>query len=382
MQQDIAELFTRLRDELGWAPDSFVAAVILIAAALLALVVHAGLLALLRRTVPARHNFLRSLLTVTYGPTRLALVTFALGAAVQAARLGPDVLAAVTRLLLLAFVALLGWIAVIAVNLTGALYLRRFSVEVEDNLLARKHLTQVRILQRAANILVVIMTVAAALMTFDAVRQYGVSLFASAGVAGIVAGLAARPVLSNLIAGVQIAVTQPIRLDDVVVIEGERGRVETITSTYVVIRIWDMRRLILPLAYFIEKPFQNLTREGSDAVGTVTFYVDYTAPVERLRQKLNEIVEDSKSWDGKVLKLEVTGGSKDAMEVRAAMSARTSAATWDLQCEVREKMIAFIQKEIPQALPRGRNENVAPEQSAVDGAGTPDRAAARPDPSH
>src|SRR5262249_19141777 len=172
------------------------------------------------------------------------------------------------------------------------------------------------------------------------------------------------------------------RIDDVVVVDGERGRVETITSTYVVIRVWDMRRLILPLAYFIEKPFQNLTREGSEIVGTVTFYVDYTAPVERLRHKLREIVEDSKSWDGKVLKLEAIGGSKDAMELRAAMSAHTSAAAWDLQCEVREKLIAYIQKEIPRALPRARAESVEPQQSGADAARKSDRPAASTRTSH
>src|SRR5438477_1317097 len=253
--RELSDVFTRLREALGWAPDSAVAIILVAVAVFIALALHVGMLALLRRTVAPRRVFLRSLIEATAGPTRLALVIFALGTAMQAAPLAPELRAAFTQMLLLAFIALMGWIALIAVDLASSLYLGRLQIEAADNLLARKHITQVRILERAAATMVIIVTVAAALMTFDAVRQYGVSLFASAGVVGIVAGLAARPVLSNLIAGVQIAVTQPIRLDDAVVVEGESGRVEDITSTYVVVRIWDLRRLIVPLSYFIEKPF-------------------------------------------------------------------------------------------------------------------------------
>src|SRR5712691_7356926 len=358
MFTEFAATLSALRDALAWAPDSVVALLLIAGAALVALVIHAGMLALLYRSVAPRRLFLRSLIEATTGPTRLALVIFALGAAAQAAPLASELKAVFTQILLLAFVALLGWIALIAVNLAAQLYLRRVQIEVEDNLLARKHVTQVRILERAAETLVIVVTVAAALMTFDAVRQYGVSLFASAGVAGIIAALAARPVLANLIAGVQIAVTQPIRIDDAVVVEGESGRIEDITSTYVVIRIWDLRRLIVPLSYFIEKPFQNWTREGSEILGTAFFYVDHSAPVDRLREKLKAIVAESKLWDGKLVKLQVTDAKENAVELRAVMSARTAGDAFDLRCEVREKLIAFLQQEMPHALPHERTESI------------------------
>jgi small-conductance mechanosensitive channel len=171
-----------------------------------------------------------------------------------------------------------------------------------------------------------------------------------------VAGLAARPLLSSLIAGVQIAMTQPIRIDDGVVVEGEWGWVEEITSTYVVIKLWDWRRLIVPLSYFIEKPFQNWTREGAAIIGSVLLYVDYAVPVERVREKLNEIVKASQLWDGRVVNLQVSDAKDQAIELRALVSARTSPLAWDLRCEVREKLIAFLRDEYPQALPRQRTD--------------------------
>jgi small-conductance mechanosensitive channel len=212
------------------------------------------------------------------------------------------------------------------------------------------------VLLRTVDVLVVIVTVGAALMTFEPVRQYGVSLFASAGVAGLVAGLAARPVLSNLFAGVQLAMTQPIRIDDAVIVEGEWGTIEEITSTYVVVRIWDLRRLIVPLTYFIEKPFQNWTRESSNLLGAAMIYVDYRAPVEAIRQKLTEIVKASNNWDGRVINLQVTNANENTMELRCLMSASSAGMAFNLRCEVREKMIDFLQKEHPEALPRQRSE--------------------------
>jgi small-conductance mechanosensitive channel len=218
----------------------------------------------------------------------------------------------------------------------------------------------VRILNRAVHTLIIVVTLSAVLMTFEPVRQYGVSLFASAGVAGLVVGLAARPMLSNLIAGIQIATTQPIRLDDQVLVENESGRIEEITSTYVVIRLWDLRRLIVPLAYFIEKPFQNWTRESTDLIGSVFLHVDFTAPVEAIRAKLSEIVQASKLWDGKVVKLHVTDAKENSIELRALASARSAGDAFELRCEIREKLIAFLQTEHPTALPRARQETLRP----------------------
>jgi small-conductance mechanosensitive channel len=180
------------------------------------------------------------------------------------------------------------------------------------------------------------------------------SLFASAGVAGIVAGLAARPVLSNLMAGVQLAMTQPIRLYDAVIVENEYGTIEEITSTYVVVKLWDLRRMIVPLTYFIEKPFQNWTRENSSLVGNVMIYLDYGAPVGLIREKFAEILKESHRWDGQVSAVQVTDFKQGTMELRLLMSARSSGQAFDLRCEVREKLIDFLQREHPEALPHSR----------------------------
>jgi hypothetical protein len=239
------------------------------------------------------------------GPVSAIVVIVVSGLALPGAQFPAPVTVAVGHALLVAFVLSLGWAAAIALDLGAELYLRRFHTDVEDNLLVRKHLTQVRVLQRVAKTVLVIFTVAA-LTTIDEVRHYGVSLFASAGAARIILGLAARPVLGNLLAGIQIAMTQPIRVEDQVIVEGECGWIETITSTYVVVRIWDLRRMIVPLTYFIEKPFQNWTYENAEQIGSVLLHVDYTVPVDRLRQKLDQIVHESKLWDGKVAVLQVT----------------------------------------------------------------------------
>jgi small-conductance mechanosensitive channel len=349
---------TSLRNTLAWAPDDLVGLFILAVAALIALSIHGTILRLLRRLLRDRHPYVRTFLTWTTGLTRMALIVFALFVALPATPFNTDTTLIVAKLLVLATIVLIGWAAIAAVNMTGDIYLRRFRLDVADNLLARKHLTQVRVLSRTINTILLLLTAGAALMTFESVRQYGVSLFASAGVAGIVAGLAARPVLSNLIAGVQIATTQPIRLEDQVIIENESGRVEEITSTYVVVRLWDLRRMIVPLTYFIEKPFQNWTRETTNLIGTVLFHVDYTAPVERIRAKVVEITQASQLWDGDVLKLHVTSATDRSMELRVIASARTSGDTFDLGCEIREKLIGWMQREIPTALPRMRQETV------------------------
>jgi len=224
--------------------------------------------------------------------------------------------------------------------------------------------TQVRVLMRVVEVVVVLVTLGFALMTFDAVRQFGVTLFASAGVAGIIAGLAARPVMSNFLAGVQLAIAQPIRIDDAVIVENEYGNVEEITFNYVVVRLWDLRRMIVPLSYFIEKPFQNWTRVSGELIGTVVLYVDYTTPVEAMRNKLDEIVRQSKLWNGKVVNLQVNDCKETTIELRALVSANSSSEIADLRCEVREKLIDFLQREHPNALPRRRNEAVEPRSRA------------------
>ena len=189
-------------------------------------------------------------------------------------------------------------------------------------------------------------------------RQYGVSLIASAGAAGIIVGLALRPLLMNLFAGIQIAITQPIRIGDALIVENEWGWVEEITGTYVVIKLWDWRRMVVPLSYFLEKPFQNWTRQTTDLIGTVMLWVDYTVPVAPIRSHLEQIVRTTKLWDGQVVNLQVVDANDRAVQLRALASARTSPEAWDLRCEVRERLIEFLQQSYPGALPKQRAELV------------------------
>jgi small-conductance mechanosensitive channel len=345
---------TSVKDLLDWLPDPVVALFVFAIAVLVALALHRWARRLARRAFGERYPYVFSVVTQTRGLTRFALLIIAMIIAIPVAPLQADTAALLARLMGVAVIGLVGWAAIIALHIAADFYLRRFRLDIDDNLLARKHNTQVRVLSRTIDVLLVMLTLSAALMTFPAVRQYGVSLFASAGVAGIVAGLAARPVLSNLMAGVQLAMTQPIRLYDAVVVENEYGTIEEITSTYVVVKLWDLRRMIVPLTYFIEKPFQNWTRENSSLVGNVMMYLDYRAPVGIIRDKFRDIVRESKLWDGQVASLQVTDFKEGTMELRLLMGARSSGAAFDLRCEVREKLIDFIQREYPAALPHSR----------------------------
>jgi small-conductance mechanosensitive channel len=242
----------------------------------------------------------------------------------------------------------------LAANLSADHYVGRFQIGAPDDFLARKAVTQVEVLKRILDALIIVVAVALALMTFEPVRQLGLSLFASAGVVGIVAGVALRSVLANFFAGLQIALTQPIRIHDVVTIEGEFGHVEELSSAYVIIRLWDLRRLVVPLSYFIEKPFQNWTRSSSRILGTVFLHMDYSVPIETIRKKAREIVEDSGLWDKQVFSVQVTDMKENALEIRVLVSAADSGRCWDLRCEVREKLIEFIRTEYPGALPQHR----------------------------
>jgi small-conductance mechanosensitive channel len=227
---------------------------------------------------------------------------------------------------------------------------------IADNLQARRIQTQTRVLARTLQGVVLLIGLSLMLMTFPQARQIGTSLLASAGLAGLVAGFAARPVLGNLIAGLQIGLSQPIRLDDVVIVEGEWGVIEEITGTYVVVRIWDQRRLVVPLQYWIEKPFQNWTRSTSELIGTVFLWVDYRTPLAPLREELQRICEASAHWDRRFCLLQVTEAGERALQLRCLVTASSAGAAWDLRCEVREKLVDFLQREYPQYLPRLRAE--------------------------
>lgn len=234
--------------------------------------------------------------------------------------------------------------------------LRRFDVSAADNLRARQIYTQVSVFKKTLYVVITIFAVASALMLFEQVRRLGASVLASAGVLGIIIGFAAQRTIANLFAGFQLALTQPIRLDDVVIVQNEWGRIEEITLTYVVVRIWDLRRLIVPLSYFIEQPFQNWTRQSADILGTVFLYTDYTIPVEAVREELKRIVAQSSDWDGKVCGLQVTNATERALELRALASASDASKAWNLRCEIRERLIAFVQKNYPASLPKVRAE--------------------------
>src|SRR5450631_3841488 len=243
----IKDALIRLDAWLQWLPNPVVAVAIVLLAMAIAYSLHKSARKALRHLLAVRHPYVLSVFTQMRGVTQLGLVILAMTVVMPVAPFDPVTAYWLSRLLLIAIIALIGWAALTALKIAADLYLRQFRIDTDDNLLARKHFTQVRVLLRTADVLVIIVTIGAALMTFGPVRQYGVSLFASAGVAGIVAGLAARPVLSNLFAGVQLAMTQPIRIDDQVVVENEWGWIEEITSTYVVVRLWDWRRLVVPL---------------------------------------------------------------------------------------------------------------------------------------
>ncbi|WP_375338306.1 mechanosensitive ion channel family protein [Chelatococcus sambhunathii] len=341
-------------DQLGWLPDWAVVVIMFGAAVAAPLAIHNALFVRLQKLVDKRSLFWRSLVQRTQGPSRLALLIVTLGIATAAAPLPPPAVEALRHGLLIGVMVLLGWTSVTALHIWTVVYMRRFKLDAEDNLLARKHATQISILKRAGVTLAVVVTLASALMTFDGVRQYGVSLLASAGAAGLILGLAMQPVLANLAAGIQLAITQPIRLEDAIVVEGEWGWVEEITSTYVVVRLWDWRRLVLPLRYFIEHPFQNWTRDGASIIGTVMIYCDHSAPVALMREKLEEFVRESALWDGQVVNLQVSDAKEFTIEVRLLVSAGTSPKAWDLRCEVRERMIGWLNAEHPYALPRHR----------------------------
>jgi small-conductance mechanosensitive channel len=227
-------------------------------------------------------------------------------------------------------------------------------MNARDNLAARTLQTRIRVFKGIGIAAIGVITASAMLMTFPSIRQLGVSLLASAGLATLVVGMAGRSALANLIAGLQIALTQPIRLDDVLVIEGEWGRVEEITNGFVVVRIWDSRTLVVPLSYFVERPIENWTRTGSDILATVSIHADYTIPIEAVRRGLKEILDESAHWDRKAWCLQVTDATERTVELRALMSAGDSSTAWELRCEVREKLIEFIQRSYPDSLPHAR----------------------------
>ena len=252
------------------------------------------------------------------------------------------------------YTIVIAWLIIGAIRGIKIYVLAKYDITTKNNLKARKIHTQLSMLERMLIAIVILIAIAIILMTIPTIRKVGVSLLASAGIAGIIVGFAAQKSIALILAGFQIALTQPIRLEDVVIVEEEWGWIEEITLTYVVVRIWDKRRLIVPITYFIEKPFQNWTRTSAEIMGTVFIHVDYGFPVDAMRNKLTEILESTKLWDGKVNVLQVTNSNDRTLELRALVSAEDSPTAWDLRVLVREKLITFVQNEYPQFLPKGR----------------------------
>ena len=354
MSDPVAHLAGQVSAALAGWPPLVITVVLLAGALLLAWVLHVLLIRVVPRSIRNNRHGLDRLVERARRPLFFGLAVILLGAVVPVAPLPAATAAGALYALSAAFIVLIGWCVIIAIDTLTARQLSRGNGDIQNDPTARKHATQWQVLRRASHVLTILITLAAALMAFPGVRTFGVSLLASAGAAGLILGLAARPLLSNLIAGIQIAITQPLRIEDAVVINGQWGWIEEITSTYVVVRIWNWQRMVVPLAWLLENPFQNWTRESAELIGSVHWHVDYTAPMEVLRRKLDEIVHASKLWSGKVVVLQVTHALGQTMELRALVSARNSGEAWDLRCYVREQMIAFLQAEYPHCLPKQR----------------------------
>jgi small-conductance mechanosensitive channel len=260
------------------------------------------------------------------------------------------------------FIVTLSFLIVSGINAMQAALLSRQRLDLPDNLSARRIYTQVSVIRKIIITAVVIIATGSVLMLFDPVRQFGTSILASAGIAGIVIGFAAQRTLGNVLAGIQIALTQPLLIDDIVVVEGEFGQIEEITLTYVTVRTWDLRRMVLPITYFVEKPFQNWSRVSTDLLGTIVLYLDYQAPIGELRKELNRLVENNPKWDRKVCGLQVTDTKQTTIEVRALVSSTDPGKVFDLRCEVREGLIDFLCRNYPESLPRQRNVSEPPDE--------------------
>ena len=292
-----------------------------------------------------------------YGPSRFLFPAIALLVVLSFVTFSEAINAAINHFLIIWFIIGFAWLILRVFAVLITVILNRYKLDVKDNLKARQINTQLRIIQRVVGVIVFVIATSAILMTFEEIRQIGVSILASAGIAGIIIGFAAQRSLGTLIAGIQVAITQPIRTDDVVIIENEWGRIEEITLTYAVVSIWDQRRLIVPITYFLEKPFQNWTRRTAELLGTVYIYADYSVPVDELRTELTRIVTASELWDQRLAKLQITNLTEKTVELRALISAENSSNAWELRCLVREKLIDFLQLKYPDKLPRVRLES-------------------------
>ncbi|BCB88964.1 mechanosensitive ion channel family protein [Phytohabitans suffuscus] len=308
------------------------------------------------RRLGERSVLLRELSDHAYRPLQVAMTVLALESAVRVT--GGDFTgrSVVVQLLVLAVIAAFAWLLAALALVVEDVALSRVRTDVPDNLRARKVRTQVRLLRRVTVAAVVVVTFGVMLMTFPHVRAVGASLLASAGIFGVVAALAAQSTLGNIFAGLQLTFSDALRLDDVVVVENEWGRIEELTLTTVVVQIWDDRRLIMPTTYFTTRPFQNWTRTGSAVLGTAEFDLDWSVPVQDMREELRILLEESQLWDGRVCVLQVTDAVGSMVRIRALVSANDAPTLWDLRCLVREHFVGWIRDRQPTSLPRVRAE--------------------------
>jgi len=307
------------------------------------------------------HELIRKLRKGLRIPVILLITILALWLPFSFAQVPEIITNTANKILTILIIAIFAWISIRLVRLVKFLVLKQYDIEQKDNLKARKVYTQFKIIERILVFLILIIAISLALMTFSEIRKIGVSIIATAGVTGIILGFAAQKIIGGVLAGIQLAITQPIRLDDVVIVENEWGRIEEINLTYVIVRIWDQRRLVLPTTYFIEKPFQNWTRTSSEILGTVFIYTDYNVPFDEIRKELTRLLKKCEYWDGKVNVLQVTSSTEKTVEIRALVSAVDSSTAWNLRVFIRENLIKFLQKKYPDSLPRSRvfitNEN-------------------------
>ena len=334
---------------------------LLLIAVAVGLLAHLLLSLLLGRIVSReRTPVFRAALEAARNPSRYAVVPLSMLAALPLERLDASSESGATRILGVILVAALAWTFIRVIGASFDAYLERVKVGAEGDVDVRRLRTQLVVFRRFSMLGVAVLAAGLMLTAIPVVRTIGLSLFASAGVAGIVAGIAARPILANLFAGLQIAIAQPIRIGDAVLVEGEWGHIEEITASYVVVELWDQRRLVVPLSYFLERPFQNWTMQSPQIVQPVHFYLDYTVPIDELRQQVHRILSATPLWDGRLWNLQVTDLREDKVELRALVSAANSGAAWELRCHLREEVVKFLAERHPAALPRARIELAHP----------------------
>ncbi|MGP3685393.1 mechanosensitive ion channel family protein [Streptomyces sp. IBSNAI002] len=346
--------------------DTVLRPALVIGGTLVVTLIAGRVLDLLLRRADARHpeTPLWGLLRRCRVPFQLVLGTSLLRGSYRQAGILPDHPVGVGRFLTLVLIASTAWLAVrIATAAVDSAY-ARYAAATEDDARVRRVRTQVTLIQRVVTAVVVVVAAAAMLLTFPPMRTVGASMLASAGVLGIVAGIAAQSSLSNLFAGLQIAFGDTVRIGDTVVVDKEWGRVEEITLTFLTVRTWDERRITMPVSYFTSKPYENWSRGGAQMTGTVFWHLDHSAPVELMRDQLRHILKDIPEWDGRGASLAVTDTTPHTVQIRAVVTAKDADDVWTVRCAVRERLITWLLTHHPYALPRIATSEAAPRPGA------------------